>query len=570
MARILGGDAMRSTPWYVIGHKNPDADAICAAIGHAAFLNATGEKEARAARCGELPPRMKYVLEKSGLESPILIDDIRPTAGSICRKNVVVVGQDDTFLIAYRLMVDHGVRAVPILNDGGEVLGLLHFLDLLQLLLPPATDGVDVKKLHASLENIGATLGADETLGAAVPSDEEDLIMMVGASSQATVQRRLETARREGTVNRYLVICGDRPFVHEMAVANGVRALLVTAGYRPSEDVSRRAKEAGIIILGSPHDTATTVKLALCARKVSNIMTSDFLMLAANEVVSHFSRKIAGSSQDLFPVVEVGTRRLKGVFSKSDLVDPPRMRLSLVDHNEFSQAVNGVEEGRVIEILDHHRLSGDLVTREPVRFINEPVGSSSTIVARRFREQGLVPEPAVALCLCAGLVSDTLNLTSPTTTEVDREILAWLSAIAEVDMDQFAEEFFASGSLLLYAEASAIVGTDRKEFTEDGILLSLSQVEENSFKGLEKRKGQLLDELERLRHEHRYGLCAILVTDIRRHDSVLLATGAEEILVRIPFDRVGNHEFLAPGVVSRKKQLFPAICEAVRRRGEES
>ena len=550
--------------WFVMGHRNPDADAICAASGHASYLRATGDLDAVAARCGEVPPRVKIVLEQAGLEPPVLVDDVRPTAGSICRKTVVAVRQDDTFLMAYRLMVDHGIRAVPVLNNGGEVRGLLHFLDLLQLLLPPATDGRNVKLLHASLENIGATLGASDYCGATPPSDEEGLIMMVGASSQDTIGRRLEAAREEGVVSKYLVICGDRPFVHKQALDYGARALLVTGGYKPDEEIVCQAKEKGIIILCSPHDTATTVKLALCARKVRNIISDDFMALASNEVVSRFSRKVASSPQDLFPVVEVATRRLMGVFSKSDLVDPPRTLLSLVDHNEFSQAVKGVEEAKVVEILDHHRLSGDLVTRDPVRFINEPVGSSSTIVAGRFRERGLQPEAAVALCLCAGLVSDTLNLTSPTTTEVDRDMLLWLSGLAGVDPDEFAEAFFASGSLLLHADAQAIVGTDRKEFNEDGVFLSLSQVEETSFKGLSKRKEELVEELGRLRHEHRYELCAILVTDIRRHDSVLLAVGREELLCKLPFARSGVNEFSAPGVVSRKKQLFPAVCEAIR------
>lgn len=560
-------DSIITPSWFVIGHQNPDADAICAAIGHAAYLQALGEKNVLPARCGEVPPRVKIVLGKAGLEAPVLIDDVRPTAGSICRKSVVAVRQDDTFLMAYRLMVDHGVRAVPVLNNGGEVRGLLHFLDLLQLLLPAATDGRNVKLLHASLENIASTLGATDEFGATPPSDEEDLIMMVGASSQNTVGARLAAAKEDGTVDKYFVICGDRPFVHRQAVEYGARALLVTGGNKPDRELACRAKEAGMIVICSPHDTATTVKLALCARKVRNIISDDFISMASNQVVSRFTKKIAASSQDLFPVVEAGTRRLMGVFSKSDLVHPPRTKLSLVDHNEFSQAVRGIEEAQVIEILDHHRLSGDLVTRDPIRFINEPVGSSSTIVARRFKELGKEPDQAVALCLCAGLISDTLNLTSPTTTEVDREILGWLSRLADVDADQFAEDFFASGSLLLHAGADAIVGTDRKDFHEEGFFLSLSQVEEISLKGLPARKDELIEELERLRHEKSYDLCAILVTDIRLHDSVLLVAGREAIVRKFPFERTGVHEFAAPGIVSRKKQLFPAICEAIRLQG---
>ncbi|MDA7932049.1 DRTGG domain-containing protein, partial [Akkermansiaceae bacterium] len=437
---------------------------------------------------------------------------------------------------------------------------------LLQLLLPPATDGRNVKLLHASLENISATLGAGSQHGATPSSDEEDLIMMVGASSQNTVEKRLKAAKEEGNVGQYLVICGDRPFVHQQAYDYGARALLVTGGYQPDAELAQKAKEAGMVILCSPHDTATTVKLALCARKVRNILSDDFISLPANEVAERFAKKITDSSQDLFPVVEPGTKRLSGVFSKSDLVNPPRVRLSLVDHNEFSQAVMGVEDAQIIEIIDHHRLSGDLISRDPVRFINEPVGSSSTIVARRFREKGLEPDASTALLLCAGLVSDTLNLTSPTTTAIDRDLLAWLAGLAGVNPDQFAEDFFASGSLLINADAKAIVGTDRKEFSEDGVILSLAQVEETSLKGLPDRKEELIAELSRLRDQHGYGLCALLVTDITRHHSVLLAVGQEAILSKLPFDRTGDNEFAAPAIVSRKKQLFPAVCEALRLR----
>lgn len=549
-----------------MGHRNPDCDAICAAIGHAAYLQAVGETGVAAARCGEVPPRVERVLKMAGLPAPLLVDDVRPTAGSICRKSVVAVQEGDTFLKAYRLMVEHEVRAVPVLEHSGEVRGLLHFLDLLQLLLPPATDGGNVKLLRASLKNIASTLGASSNFVGNAPGEEEELIMMVGASSQDNVKRRLEKARAEGKIGQYLVICGDRPSVHEQALETGSRALIVTSGYQPDPALVEEATRKGMVVLCSPHDTATTVKLALCAREVRNIISDDFMSLASNQVVSRFSRQVAASSQDLFPVLEAGTRRLLGVFSKSDLVAPPRTRLSLVDHNEFSQAVEGVEEAEVMEILDHHRLSGDLVTRDPVRFINEPVGSSSTIVARRFRERGLEPDASVALCLCAGLVSDTLNLTSPTTTEVDREMLLWLSILAGVEPNQFAEEFFDSGSLLLHADAKAIVGTDRKEFTEDGVFLSLSQVEETSFAGLDERRGELFSELERLRSERGYDLCAILVTDIRKHDSILLAVGEENLMEKLPFERRGSNEFAAPKVVSRKKQLFPAVCEAIRLR----
>jgi manganese-dependent inorganic pyrophosphatase len=283
----------------------------------------------------------------------------------------------------------------------------------------------------------------------------------------------------------------------------------------------------------------------------------------ADRPASELAPELALLKQELFPVVAPGTRKLVGVLSKSDLVAPPRTRLSLVDHNEFSQAVKGVEEAEVVEVIDHHRLSGDFVTSEPVRFLNEPVGSSSTIVARRFREAGLQPDAPTALCLAAGLISDTLNLTSPTTTDVDREILIWLSGLAGVEADRFAAEFFAAGSLLIHGTAREIFASDRKEFHEAGRKISLSQIEELSLDAFAARRPELERDLQEIGTGEGYDLVALLVTDIQRHASLLMAMGARELLEALEFKRVDHCLFEAPGVVSRKKQLFPAICRAI-------
>ena len=551
-----------SQPWYVIGHRNPDADAIFSAIGHAAYLRATGHANVLAARCGELQERTRVVLERAGLAQPKLLTDVRPTAGSISRKDAVVVSDADTFMEAYRLMVDRGVRSVPVLTAGGEVVGILRYLDLLQLLLPQATEGVEARTIHASLENISKTIGATHE-GGSGDGAEEDHILMVGASSQNTVERRLRTAREEGTVSRYVVICGDRPVVHQHALEFGARALIVTGGYPTSDELTAEARKRGMTIIRSPHDTAMTVKLALCARRVSHVLEDGFQLVEESQTVSQVSRQLMRLRQDLFPVVRDGTREMVGVFSKSDLVDPPRTRLSLVDHNEFSQAVMGVEEAEVVEIIDHHRLSGDLVSREPLRFLNEPLGSTSTIVARRFRESGKEPDAATALCLCAGLISDTLNLTSPTTTDVDRELRDWLAGIAGVNGDEFAAEFFAAGSLLVHGTPEQIIGSDRKEFTEQGDQISLSQIEELSLDVFPQRREALEVALREVLERGGFALAALLVTDIKSHHSLLLAVGDEKVLEALEFRRCDATLYEAPGIVSRKKQLFPAVCRGL-------
>jgi manganese-dependent inorganic pyrophosphatase len=551
-------------PWYVIGHQNPDADAIFSAIGHAAYLQAMGHAEVLPARCGEVTERTRLVLEKAGVPVPELLRDVRPTAGSICRRKVVSVREEHTFLDAYQLMLKEGVRSVPVLDEDGTVLGLLRFLDLLQLLLPPDTHGMEGRTIHASLANVSRALGADSTRSVDPATKEEDHILMVGASSQDTVEMRLKHAREEGLVSSFVVICGDRPVVHQHAINFGVRALIITGGYQPSEALAQMAREKGITVLCGPDDTATTVKRTMCARRVSNVsLDESFRAVEYSQPLSRISRELAGLQQDLIPVVADGSRKLVGVFSKSDLLDPPRMRLSLVDHNEFSQAVKGVEEAEVVEIIDHHRLSGDLVSREPVRFLNEPLGSTSTIVSRRFWERRARPEKGVAMCLAAGLISDTLNLTSPTTTDVDREALSWLCEIAGVLADEFAADFFASGSLLVNESAKVIVSTDRKEFSEEGVTVSLSQIEELSLDGFGGRREELETELERLRVEKGHALAALLLTDIRTHRSLLLAVGQGTVLDAIDYRREDATLFDAAGVVSRKKQLFPAISRAL-------
>jgi manganese-dependent inorganic pyrophosphatase len=236
----------------------------------------------------------------------------------------------------------------------------------------------------------------------------------------------------------------------------------------------------------------------------------------------------------------------------------------MVDHNEYSQAVKGVEEAKVIEVIDHHRLGGDITSRDPIRFLNEPVGSSSTLVARKFRYMGVPLSKGTAMCLCAGLISDTLNLTSPTTTELDRNMLEWLCEIAEVDPKQFTHDFFASGSLLMKGSATELLCTDRKEFREGGKFVSISQVEEMGLGRFDERVEEMRNELQNLLEQKGYDLAIVAVTDVTQHFSKIIAVGDERVISSLPFDVDAKGVLNAPGVVSRKKQIFPAVSNAIQ------
>jgi manganese-dependent inorganic pyrophosphatase len=300
-----------------------------------------------------------------------------------------------------------------------------------------------------------------------------------------------------------------------------------------------------------------------CSRTVRNVMRSDFVTVPAWEPVSRLRKRLASIDQTMFPVSDPADGRLLGVITKSDLVDPPRVRLTLVDHNEYAQAVNGVEEAEITEVIDHHRLAGDLVSREPIRYLNEPVGSTATLVARKFLYRRIRPEPGVALCLCAGIIADTLCLKGPTTTPLDLEMLAWLAEAAAIEPLAIAEEFFAVGSMLASGTPEEIINADRKEFTEDGYSVSISQVEERGLQGFEARREELESALRELLTRCGYHLAVLAVTDIVGHHSLVLAVGQELILSKMPFERIDQALFDAPGVVSRKKQLFPAVCGAL-------
>lgn len=553
-------------PFYVIGHRNPDTDAICSAIGHAALLRASGEvPNAVAARCGDLPQRTRWVLDKAGMEAPVLLNDVRVSAGMLCQREVVQVDMSDTFLTAYRRMLAHGVRSAPVVDESGKLRGLLRYLDLLGLLLPPETDGMKVRTVHVSFSKLVDTLQAKSVGAELPPADaEEDLILLVGASSQNTVDKRLKTAKQQGIVGQYLVICGDRPIVQRYAIDHGARGLLVTGGNSVTPEIIEHAKKKGVVLLLCQQDTASASTLIRCSRTVRHVMVTDFVTVGEGEPVSRLRKRLTALDQDLFPVTESCGGTMVGVLSKSDLVDPPRIRLALVDHNEYAQAVAGVEEAEVTEVIDHHRLAGDLVSREPIRYLNEPVGSTSTLVARKFLHRDLTPEPGVAMCLCAGIVADTLCLTSPTTTLLDREMLNWLCKIAKIDPEEFTEEFFAVGSLMATGTPEEILNADRKEFNEDGATISISQVEERDLHGFGPRRAELEQELRDLVKKKHYDFAVLAVTDVARHHSLILAVGQEPILSQFPFKRVDPVLFDAPGVVSRKKQIFPAASEAIR------
>ncbi|MCE9615523.1 MAG: putative manganese-dependent inorganic diphosphatase [Lentisphaerae bacterium] len=539
-------------PVYVIGHKNPDTDSICAAIGYAYFLRQAGMADAEPACCGEINARTQYVLATAGIEHPRLIMDVRPTVGQIAHRTIITARENESLFEVYRRMRQHSVRALPVLDTAGALCGLISFASLMELVLPDHDVDAGARFVETSLDRLCSVL--DATAAHAVePGRDEELIVTVAAMSAEGFTRRM----KEFPASRTLVVTGDRPTVQAPAIAYGVRVLIITGGYELSAELREEAIERGVSVLLSPHDTATTTLLIRSAKRVTRAITREFLKFSDTALVEQCAEQMQHTRQALFPVMDE-SGALAGVFSRSDLVNPRRMRLVLVDHNELSQAVTGAEQAEILEVIDHHRLGG-VMSREPIRFINEPVGSTSTIVSRFLRQRDWAPPKPIALCLAAGIVADTLNLTSPTTTDTDRDILAWLAKVGEVNVAQFAERFFAAGSTLQTSSPDAAVRTDCKEYRETGWRFAVAQIEELGLDHFDARQAALREALSRLTLERGLDFAALMITDIGRHFSLLMIAGDRRVVAAVDYPERETGLFEMDGVVSRKKQLLPHL-----------
>ncbi len=541
-------------PVLVMGHKNPDTDSICAAIAYAHYLRQTRLPDAVPACCGEVNPRTQFVLGQAGVEPPRLVMDVRPTVGQVCRRQVVTAREDEAFFEVYHRMQAHRLPALPVLDRSGGLAGMVTLSRLLELLLPDRGVHERPRLVETSLDLVCRALSG--SFLHRVDADRvESLFLSVGAMSTGKFSARL----REFPSAQALIVVGDRQDIQELTVAFGARCMVVTGGSSPEPALLDEARARGVSVISSPWDTATTTLMIRGAKGIGTSIDRDFLRFREPVLARTARKEVHPAHQDLFPVVgEAG--ELVGVFSKDDLASPEQVRLVLVDHNELAQAVTGAEEAEILEVLDHHRLGGGLISREPIRFQNDPVGSTCTLVARCYHRDALVPPHGIGRCLAAGIISDTLNLSSPTTTPVDGRMLQWLGEVCGFDPAAFAEAFFAVGSVLQLCAPAEALRADCKEYTEGPWRLAVAQIEEVGFEHFHQRRRELVEALDSLVREKRLDFACLLVTDISRNDSLLLTAGDERVVAAIDYPRLEGHLFQLDGVVSRKKQLLPHLA----------
>ncbi|HEX4349167.1 MAG TPA: putative manganese-dependent inorganic diphosphatase [Verrucomicrobiae bacterium] len=545
----------------VIGHKNPDTDAICSAIGYAEFKRRTGMPEAIAARCGDTNDRIDFVLKTFGMVAPKFVADVSPKISDVMQRRVLSVRPDSTAAEALRLMDEKNLRLLPVLDEERKCRGLLSLFKLSKFLFPAVNRNIgfenNSREVLTSLTNLARTLDGQLVTGFDTEREQE-LILMIGAMGLESFAGRLDKFPPE----KCCVIVGDRWDIQNVAIREGVRVLIVTGGLPVEAKTMEAAQKNNVSVITSPHDTATTSSLCRAAVAVRHVLNEEFLCFRASAPLAAVREEALSSGYLAFPVLD-GDGETVGILSKTDFLKPVTRKLILVDHNELSQAVQGADEVEIIEIIDHHRI-GSLATQQPILFRNEPVGSSCTIVADCFFRNGVDLPRDIAGLLLAGLVSDTLNLTSPTTTQRDVEILKQLEELSGINAREFTEKLFASGSLLTLKSAPQAIATDCKEYAELGAKFSVAQIEEIGFVQFWKRKDELLAALETFRAKKGFLFSALLVTDVTTQCSLLLVVGDEKFVKRIDHPRLEPGIYEMRDVVSRKKQLLPYLTHCLR------
>ncbi len=537
---------------HVFGHRNPDTDAICSAIAYADFLRRTSRPDAVAACCGAPNERTEFALRQAKINLPRIIMDVRPELKDICNREMIFARPTDVFYDVYTRMNTHGLRSIPVLDENDCLIGLATLLGMLDLVFRGGMEASQSRGVRSTLRNVVSVLGG-EFQHEVDPDRTEDMIVTVGAMSAGGFTDRL----REFPPERLLVVSGDRPTIQLPALEMGVRALVVTGGFELSSGLVELARNRGVAVIRSNFDTASTTTRIKAAQVIEEAIDRDCEVLPAKMPVTTAKNHIFRSSQPVFPVVE--GKKLVGVLSKSDLVHPPRPQLVLVDHNELGQAVEGAEEADIIEVLDHHRIGGSLKTTGPIRFTMDPVGSTCTMVARMYRQADINPEPGLALCMASGIISDTLYLRSPTTTDVDRNILDWLQTFCKLEIEQFATDFFQVGSALRSCPPDKVVREDCKQFEEGGKRFSISQIEEIGFDLFWQRQNELATALDGMAAENSLDFSALMVTDISSNGSLLLMSSEPDGWDEINYPQLEDKLYKLDNVVSRKKQLLPLI-----------
>lgn len=545
---------------FILGHKNPDSDSICSALAYADYKNGNGNVNAIPVRLGELNRETKFILDYFDVDAPELMETVRLSVEDLNFDKLAPVSPEISIRMALNLMKKNNLNNLPVIDGNEKLIGVVTVSDIIQSYID-VWDNSILEKSETTIDNIIDTLSASPILMAEKIRELKGKLVVL-AMEPDNIKEYIE--------ENDIAICGDRKDAQKMAINSNISLLIVTGNGILDEDLVKIASEKNITIISTPHDTFTTSRLITQSIPISYVMTRENLVIfALDDLVDHVKLQMSQTRYRSYPVIDDNNNdKVVGSISRYHLISSMKKKVILVDHNERSQSIDGLEEAEILEIIDHHRVA-DVFTGSPIYFRNEPVGSTSTIIASIMFENGRRPTKKMAGILAAAIISDTLLFKSPTTTLIDKLILERLAKIADLDVEVFAMEMFKAGTSLVGKTPQELLSQDFKVFTTEEEKIGIAQVYTMAPDSLNEMKDNLINLMEERAKQEDFSIFILMLTDIFKEASEMVVIGDNKEYVAQAFGKeLEDNSFYAPGILSRKKQVVPPITTMLSNIGE--
>lgn len=530
----------------VFGHKNPDTDSVSSAIALSYLKQQIGFNTTPCV-LGNISRESQYVLDYFQLPKPKNISNVKVQVKDLQYNFADGISPKKSILYTYNLMESKSLQTVGIVDNNNELLGIISMKNIAMGII----EG-DFSYLETSLENLindlnGKVLSGDKTFFSGKVS--------VIAYYYKTIQGLLS--------EKDIVIVGDRYDIIEHAIMSKVQLIIITGGSEIPQKYIDLAKENNITMISAPKDTYYISKVINMCNFNSRIMkTNNIIKFNEMEYLDDVKEELNNSQFRNYPVIDNNNRFL-GFINRKHIMNPTRKQIILVDHNEYGQSAEGLEEAEILEIVDHHKI-GDIATSMPINFRNNPVGSTCTIIHNMFKEYNIEIPFEIAGALISGILSDTLLFKSPTTTDIDKKAVEELNQILELDINQFSMDMFKYGTSLEGQSIEEIFYKDFKEFQLETFKIGVSQVFTLDIDDVYNRKDLFVNYIKKVEKRMEYDITLLLITDILKEGSYLLYQSKHNNIIPIAFNIAEEQGAFAEGVVSRKKQVIPKLLKAIQ------
>ncbi len=537
----------------IVGHKNPDTDTVVSAIAYAKLKEALGMKNIKPVTVGKINNETRFVLDYFGVETPQVIDDFYLRVGDVMSSPAIVIDIGAPIKDVLDIVKKKGFMMVPIGKDL-ELKGVIDITKLAAMLVAEMDIETD-RQVNTTVKNILQCLNGTLIVGnieTAFPNGN----LIIGAMAVSSMSEKIRTYY--GFDN--IVLIGDREDAQIANLEAGVRCLIITGGFSPTQVVVDLAKKSGATLIVSPYDTITSVRLTKLSASVETLMNTNITGLTPDTRISEAKGVVINSPARSMPVVDEFDKVI-GVVTARDLLQASGKKVILVDHNEIFQAGAGIEEAEIIEIIDHHR-TGDIQSRMPIPYTGEPVGSTATLIVTKYEQHFISPSKEIAGILLAGILSDTLLFKSSTTTQKDITLAKKLALGCGVEINEFGINMFRHGSIIEEKSIKEIVMSNYKEYKMGNRNIGIGQFETVDTGNILKLTDAFQKELNDLKEAHKLELVMMLITDILNEGSYLIFAGNSKI-IELAFETAEDKLFLK-GILSRKNQVLPAIGKALK------